>query len=318
MNTFGDLIENVFRRVAGPVQQRAVTVNESAGVLVGDTTITFAGPQSSSVLPGVKLSIDLEDLFVLGVSGQVATVERGYGGSTAAAHANGALIYINSRVTRFDITQAINDDLNDLSAQGLFRVGVAELTWNPVFRGYDLGGVPTNYIHILGVEYRTISPSRRFPSITEFDTRRWNSGTTDPAFPSGNGIILYEDAYPGLPVYVTYAAPFIPFVNTTDSLTSTPVANDPAPPPNGYGVGVTAVPNLASTMTDIPPLGATAALIQPQEISRNDMTTQPNPRNAADIPAQAVASSTNALLTRRGLRISAEADRLYVAYPNRK
>lgn len=322
MATFGDLIENVFRRVIGPVQERTVTVNMAPGIasgLTGDViTVTFTGPQGTSILPGVKLSIDLEDMLVLTVpSSTTCTVSRGFGGSTAGAHTNGALVYVNSLVTRYDVSTAINDDLNDLSAQGLFRVGVAQLTYNSVFRGYDLGGLPTNYINILGVEYRDISPSRRYPVITEFDTRRWNTTVTDASIPSGNALILYQDAYPGLPFYVTFSAPFLPLVLTSDSVINTPVVNDPAPPPSGYG-GVTTVANLATTMTDIPPLGATAALIQPQEIRRNDMGSQPNPRKALDVPPQAISSSTNALLVRRAARIAAEADRLYVAYPNRK
>ena len=315
--TFGDLIENVFRRVSGPVQEQIVSVNKTGGVLVGDLTVTFAGPQSAAVLPGVKISIDIEDMLVTGVTGQVATVVRGFAGSTESTHVDASLIYINSTVTRFDIAQAINDDLNDLSGLGLFRVGVATLSWNPVFYGYDLGALPTNYVNILGVEFRTIDPSRRFPSITEFDIRRWNSTTTDSAFPSGNALILYERGDPGQPIYVTYSAPFLPLVALTDSITSTPVANDPAPPPNGYGT-LTTVPNLALTMTDIPPLGATIAIIQPHEISRNDMGANPDPRLAPEVPPGAVANSVAGLAQRRMSRINTEADRLYVQYPNRK
>jgi len=320
---FGDLVENVFRRVIGPVQERTVTVNMIGGILTaspGDvTTVTFTGPQGNSILPGVKLSVDLEDMLVLTVpTTTTCTVSRGFGGSTPTAHANTALLYINSLVTRYDVGVAINDDLNDLSGQGLFRVGVAQLTWSPTFAGYDLSSIPPNFINILEVSSRTISPSRRFPVITNWELRRWNTLVTDSSFPSGQGIVIYDHVDPGMPVYVTYSAPFIPFVAVTDSITSTPVSNDPTPPASGYGTGVTAVPNLSATMTDIPPLGATAALIQPQEIRRNDMGAQPNPRKALDVPPQAISSSTNALLLRRAARISAEADRLYVAYPDRR
>jgi hypothetical protein len=321
--TFGDLIETVFRRTIGPVQQRTITINQTGGIGSGDTTVTFAGPQSGTVLPGVVLSCELENLYVQSVSGQVATVIRGYEGSLPATHANGTLMYIDSTVTRFDIAQAINDDLRDLSANGLFRVGVAQLTYNAVFQGYDLSALPSNWMAILGVAYREISPARRFPVITEFDIRRWNSTTTDPAFPSGSAIILYEAGFPGLPLYVTYSAPFIPLVSVTDSVINTPAVNDQAPPiatgtnyVNGYPSSL--VSNLALTMVDIPPLGATAALIQPQEIGRDNMGIQPNPRRAAEVPAQAISSSTNAMLIRRAARISAEADRLSVAYPDQR
>ena len=150
-----------------------------------------------------------------------------------------------------------------------------------------------------------------------------STGVTDAAFPSGNALILYQDAYPGLPFYVTYSAPFLPLVNVNDSVTNTPAINDQAPPTatgtgyvNGYPAAL--VPNLALTMLDFPPLGATAALIQPQEITRNAIGIQTSTRNMEEVPAQAVTTSTNALLVRRAQRISAESDRLYVAYPNRR
>jgi hypothetical protein len=117
-----------------------------------------------------------------------------------------------------------------------------------------------------------------------------------------------------MPIYVTYSAPFIPLVLPSDSVLNTPAVNDPMPPVNGYPQ--VTVPNLTTTMLDIPPLGATAALIQPQEIARNDMGSEPDPRKAPEIPAQAVASSTNAMLVRREVRIGAERNRLYIKYPN--
>lgn len=323
--TFGDLIETVFRRVVGPVSERTVTINQTGGIGSADTTVTFAGPQTGTVIPGCRLSCELEDMLVTSVSGQVATVERGFLGSTAATHANSTLMYINPTVSRFDIGVAINDDLRDLSSpqNGLFRVGTATLTYNAVYRGYDLSALPANWTSILGVSYRTLDPSRRFPVITQYDIRRYGAANTDPAFPSGSAIVLYEEAYPGLPVYVTYSAPFLPLVQTTDSIINTPATNDQAPPiatgtnyVNGYPSATVA--NLALTMADIPPLGATAALIQPQEIGRNNMGIQPNPRRAAEIPAQAIASSTNAMLLRRAARISAEADRLAVLYPDQR
>ena len=313
--SFGDLIETVWRRVLGPVQERFALVNNSSGVGSLDGTITYDGAASAGVVPGCKISIDLEDILVVSTAGNVATVLRGYNGSTPANHNDDAPMYINASVTHFDIASAINDDISDMSAQGLYRVGVAQLTYNPVFMGYDLSALPDNFIDVLAVDYRDVSPDRRFPKIHSWDIRRWNQQVTDSVFPSGLGLILYESAYPGLPVYVTYSAPFIPLVLTTDSVINTPATNDPAPPLGGYSNPT--VPNLATTMTDIPVLGATIALVQGKEISRDDMGSQPDPRKAAEVPAQALATATNPLILRRAIRISAEADRLYLKYAPR-
>lgn len=316
--TFGDLIATVLSRAIGPVQERFAQINQSGGISSTTASVPYDGPQADGVLPGAKLSVDLEEMLVISTSDGTATVLRGYNNSLQAPHADDAILFINPLITANAAGHAINDDLNDLSAQGLFRVGVASLTFNPVFSGYDLSALPSNYISILDVSYRHISPDRRFPKIPwdMWDRRDWNTGVTDPAFPSGQGIILYQDAYPGLPIYVVYSAPFIPLVQWTDSIINTPASNDQAPPLNGYTTPT--VPNLALTMSDIPPLGATAALVQPLEVSRDDMSVQPNPQKPLDTPAQALATATNPMLVRRAARISAEADRLYIKYPTRR
>jgi len=239
--TFGDMIEKVYRRTMGGIRERTVLASSSGSgvaILPTDSTVLLTGSQTSGIQPGVILAIDLELMLVLSwVSGTgIATVERGYMGSTANSHNNNTVTYINPRYSRYDIGVAINDDLRSLSSptNGLFRVGVAELTYNPVFAGYDLGALPANFTDILEVRYRIAPPYRTFPPIRRWKVIRWNSGNTDPSFPSGLGLVLYESGWPGLPIYVTYSAPFIKMVDTTDSFINTPGTNDEAPPYNGY------------------------------------------------------------------------------------
>ena len=315
--TFGDLIEKVYRRVMGGIREKVVTLGAAIGSL--DTTITLTGSQTSAMFPGVLLAIDLEVLYVeswnatTATSG-TATVTRGYYGSVAGTHLANTHCYVNPRYSRYDIGIAINDDLRSLSSptNGLFRVGVAEITYNPVFAGYDLGDLPDNFIDILEVRYRIAPPYRTFPAIKRWKVIRWNQASTDPVFPSGRGLVIYESGWPGLPIYVTYSAPFIRFVDTADNILNTPTTNDDSPPYNGYSANT--VSNLTATMIDLPPLGAEIDLTQPREISRNFMESQPDPRKAQEIPANAVAASVNALVSRRMQRISEEADRLQRQY----
>jgi hypothetical protein len=49
-------------------------------------------------------------------------------------------------------------------------------------------------------------------------------------------------------VYVTYSAPFLRFVDTSDNLLNTPVTNDEAPPYNGYTMS--AAVNFTATATN--------------------------------------------------------------------
>lgn len=320
--TFGDLIEKVYRRVMGGVRERAVQLQTTVGS--NDTTVVLTGSQVSAIGPGSVIAVELELMYVVGwttltstsgqpTSGQ-ATVIRGYYGSVASTHVANVLVYINPRYSRYDIGVAINDDLRSLSSpeNGMFRVGVATLTYNPVFAGYDLGDLPDNFIDILEVRYRIAPPYRTFPPIKRWKVIRWDKNSTDPVFPSGRGLVIYESGWPGLPIYVTYSAPFIRFVDTADNVLSTPATNDDAPPMNGYSAST--VTNLTPTMLDIPPLGAEIDLTLPREIGRNVMESQPDPRKAAEVPAGAVAGSVNALILRRAQRISEEAERLMRQY----
>ena len=311
--TFGDLIEKVYRRVMGGIRERTVQIDQTGGISSTAVEITLYGAQTSGVAPGVILAVEMELLYVVqwDSTSLKATVMRGYYGSTATSHINGTICYINPRYSRYDIGVAINDDLRSLSSptNGLFRVGVAQLTYNPVFAGYDLGDLPSNFIDILEVRYRIAPPYRTFPPIKRWKVLR---GIPDPVFPSGHGLVLYESGWPGLPIYVTYSAPFIKFVDPSDSVLSTPGTNDESAPNNGYTINN--ITNMTPTMIDLPALGAEIDLTLPREISRNFMESQPDPRKAQEVAPGAVAGSVNALAARRMQRINEEADRLQRQY----
>jgi hypothetical protein len=315
--TFGDLIEKVYRRLMGGLRERTVQLVSHIDDVT--TTVVVTGAQAGSIAPGVIFSCELELMYVTGWSANTntATVIRGYYNSVPSEHDALMLVYLNPRYSRYDIGVAINDDLRSLSGptNGLFRVGVAQLTYNPVFQGYDLGDLPSNFIDILEIRYQIAPPYRTFPPIKKWKVIRWESqpgGITAPAFPSGRGLVVYEPGWPGLPIYVTYSAPFIRFIDTADNVYNTPVINDEAPPNNGYSTDT--VQNLVPTQVDLPPLGAEIDLTLPREVSRNFMEAQPDPRKAQEVPPGAVAGSVNALINRRMQRISEEADRLQRQY----
>jgi hypothetical protein len=258
--TFNDLIEKVYRRVMGGIRERTVQINQTGGIGSLDTTVVLSGSQTTGIYPGVILAVDLELLYVTAWNSSTltATVTRGYYNSIPSNHINGTIVYINPRYSRYDIGVAINDDLRSLSSptNGLYRVGVAVLTYNPVFQGYDLGDLPDNFIDILEVRYRIAPPYRTFPAIRKWKVIRWSQNATDPAFPSGRGLVIYEPGWPGLNIYVTYSAPFIRLVNGSDSILNTPATNDEAPPFNGYktssSVSFTAtVTNGSATLTSV-------------------------------------------------------------------
>jgi len=325
--TFGDLIEKVYRRVMGGIRER--TVQLTTAVTDVQFTIPVNGSQAASIAPGVILSAELELMYVTAwdASNLTATVTRGYYGSVPSNHDAGVIVYLNPRYSRYDIGVAINDDLRDLSSpsNGLFRVDSTSIPFNPVFQGYDLGDLPNNFIDVLSVNFRIAPPTHNFPAIRNWRVQRQmfsSAGSADSIFPSGQGIQLYEQGWPGLPMYLMYSAPFIPLVNLTDDVTMTPVSNLAAAdaPYNYKGVVplVNGVPvqlaNLPSTAIDIPALGAQIKLMESREIKRNFIEAQPDSRKATDVPAGATNASFRALQMERQARIDAEGDRLARQY----
>jgi hypothetical protein len=295
-----DAILKTKRRLLSGVREQTVTLTEpyTAGgevLNIGGTSSAYA----NAVQPGTILGIDLEIFYVTSpvVSGSIAVIP-GYNGSAEANHATGAQAFINPRFSLFDIGVAINDDLLDLSSStnGLGQILFNDSTYNPTYMGYDLGpNFDPISSRILEVSYQIAPPVRTYPLIRKGMYRVVRNANQPSVFPSGNGIVLYDSGYPGLPVHVQFLAPFSPLVNLTDDLT--------------------AVAGLSPSMYDLPDLGAGLRLMDPREVKRNFYESQPDPRKAAEIPPQAVANSSAKLEKRRQDRINAEADRISGAYP---
>jgi len=242
--------------------------------------------------------VDLEVFYVDSVTttGSIGVI-GGYEGSTPANHAVNAQVTINPRFSLYDIGVAVNDDLLDLSSpsNGLGQIGYTDVTFNPTFMGYDLGTGFTADGKVLEVSYKIAPPVRSYPLIRRGDYRVLRRQNDPSIFPSGNGLIIYQSAYPGLPIHVQYLAPFSPLVNLTDDLTT--VAGVP---PTAY---------------DIPDLGAAIRLVEPREVKRNFLESQPDPRKAPEVPPGAVGGSIKDLMMRRQSRIDAEAGRILRDYP---
>ena len=297
MTTFSDVIERVRRRLLSGIREQIVQL--SAAYTAGSPVLQVTGTYLGAVVPGTLLSVDLEIFYVEAATTSGAlTVIGGYAGSTPANHAAGAQAVVNDRFPRFDIAQAVNEDLLDLSApyNGLGQILYTDVTFNPTFAGYDLG---TSFdpvsSKVLEVSYQIAPPVRTYPLIRRGEFRVIRAANQPSVFPSGCGIVLYRSAYPGLPVHVQFLAPFSPLVNLTDDLT--------------------AVAGIPATATDLPALGAEILLMQPREVKRNFIESQPDPRKGPEVPPGATMQSFKKLEDQRQKRIDAEADRISRAYP---
>lgn len=244
------------------------------------------------IAPGVFLGIDLEVFYVWTVTGSTVSVSGGQSGTTPANHTAGAMIRVNPQFSDFAIMNALNNELLDLSSphNGLYQVKTMDFTYNPVQGSYDLSGV-TDLLDILTVRFKTPMPDRRFPSILKW---RLDRNQIDAYFPSGYSLTLYQDGFPGQPIYVQYKATFGQMANLTDDVVS--------------------LCGLPATAVDIPPMGAIIRLVAGMEVTRNSLRAESDAKRAEEVPPGAVLNSTKALMMVRQERIVAEAARLIQSY----
>jgi hypothetical protein len=220
-------------------------------------------------------------------------VERGYGGTTAATHADGALVTVNPRFSNWNVFNALNADLADLSANGLFQVATLTVTYSAAVQGYNLTSV-TDLLEILQVKYDEPGPAKLWPEIKSYKLRR-TSDTGD--FASGNALVVYEAGNPGADIRVTYAKPFTAFSTMASTISST---------------------GLPSTAYDIPPYGAAIRLQSAREGQRNFNESQPATRRADEIGLGAQTFPPIGLDRIRRDRIRLETSRLRKYWPTKR
>lgn len=260
-----------------------------------ETVVSFSLPSASpaGVVAGVTIEVGSELMYVFSVVSGAATVRRGYRGSEAATHAIGDLVTINPKFPAYQILDAVNHELRDLSSpqHGLFQVKTVEVTFNAAQDGYDLAGVTDDILSIYQVTYSDPGSEASEPAITEFSLRR-NRNTS--SFASGYGLILHSDAWPGEKVRVLYKTGFTPLTDSTTALSTTGLHSE------GY---------------DLPALGAALRLMSSRPIRREFLDEQGSSRMSEEVPPGAVSASMRDLRGLRTERINAEATRLNGQYP---
>jgi hypothetical protein len=266
-----------------------------ANALIDATTVTITGAASSGIATGVIIEINVEAMYVTGVSGTSVSVIRGYGNSIPSAHTADDIVRISPKFPAYRILEALNNDLRDLSApdNGVFVMKTTSFTYNAAQGGYNLAGLTNETVQsIYTVTYADPVPIE----ATEPEIRSWrlkrNRDTS--VFSSGLALILYGSGWPGKKVTVSYKSPLTNLANA------------------GVDKSVT---GLQSTAYDLPPLGAALALMVATPIRREFIDAQGSHRRAEEVPPGAISASMRDLRIRRDIRVSAEAARLAAMYP---
>lgn len=289
MSTVSQVITRTQRQLlSGVVEER----NKLSATITATATSCVLTYDLGSVRQGSVLEIDSEQVYVWDVieSSKTLTIERGFNGTTAAAHTGGSVCVINPRFPRNQILEAINDELADLSSpvNGLFQVKNLDLTYNSSNRQMNLPTV-TDVIDLIDVRYRYRADD--YKQVSQYKLLR-NLPTKD--FGSGIGLQIDSDVSNG-DLRVTFKAPFGKVTAEADDLQN-----------------ISGFPLAAE---DILVIGAQIRLMAPREVKRNFTESQGDTRRSDEVPSGAVANSITNLLRMRRDRITAEAQRLARLYP---
>ena len=141
------------------------------------TTISFTLPSSSpaGVVAGATLEVGTELMYVFDVATDgTVTVQRGYKGSTAAAHSSGDLVTINPKFPAYQVLDALNHELRDLSSpqNGLFQIKTVELTFDTAKDGYDMTGVTDDILSVYQITFSDPGSENSEPTLPDFTLRR--------------------------------------------------------------------------------------------------------------------------------------------------
>jgi len=290
VTTAGNLVDRTAQNLlAGTVEERnkiASSINDSTTSIV--CTYPLGSLREHTVF---QLGTELIYVWESNTSTKTLTVERGFGGTTAAAHDSGAIAIVSPKFPRWQILQALNDELADLSSpmNGLFQMKTVDISYNGSDRMVNLTGI-TSMIDVYDVRWRYLSDDypvvRRYRLMRDMPTADFASGyvlTLDEPVMSSTIRVIYKDKY-------------TPFSTEASTLTST---------------------GASSELADLLVLGAQIRLLASREVKRNFIESQGDTRRSDEVPAGAMNASVTNLLRLRRDRIQAEAARLNRQYPTR-
>jgi len=289
MTTVATILNRASRQMlAGVVEER----NRLASSLDSSTTTVVLTYDLGGLRTGSVFEVDSELFYVWEAvpATKTLTVERGFNGSTAAAHASAATVTLSPRFPRISMFDAVNAELDDLSstANGLFRVVSTSLSYNGNDRQINITSSGT-ILELLDVRLRYLADE--YPVI---HLVRLQTGLPTTDFASGNSLVFDQPVMAGT-LRVRHKAPFVKAATEASDLTTDCF--------------------LPATCDDIIELGVIMRLMAPREIKRNFTESQSDTRRADEVQAGAIAQSMANVMRLRRERVIAEAGRLKAQFP---
>ena len=289
MTTIANMVADARRITYGSMTEQIniVGTNAAAGADTIQVELDVTG-----ITPGSILCSGLNVWYVKGVApqGNFIYVVPGYEDSPQNPISAGDMIFIKPRVTTWYLFNAINDEIRKLSSptNGLYRVGTWVVDVSPTYQTYEVPSEALNMTGLLRVRYRWPGTPDVWSDIRT-SSYRWIVSE------NANKIQLLVNVPSGTEIEFTYKAPFV----EATSLEDDPVEDC----------------GLASTMLDIPSLGAAAMLLKTTDSRRNQISAQGDPRRATEVPPGSNLSSAAMLDREYKARVQDEYARLVQRFP---
>ena len=286
MATVADVIQQTYRYAH---LHKGLRIARLSGALTNSATTLTVEYGVAALQAGMRLSVDLEDIHVFAASTLTANpVQRGVNGSTAAAHNDDALTYVDPEVSPFEVFSAINDELASLSSpmNGLYKKATVELTWNPARQDYNLTAA-TSVLDILSVQHDLQDGSYNWPVIPRDQWRLKPNSETDD-FASGYALSLYTSVSGD--IRVVYKTGFTAVAALADD--------------------VNTVSGLPSTANDVLAIGAAIRVLSGRPVRRASSHTQGDTRRAEEVSTTDALQSVADLRRLHRERVDEEAARL--------
>lgn len=259
------------------------------------TTFTVTYPLRGIQL-GATVAIDTELMYVAtepDEATKTVTVIRGYGGSTAATHSNGAQVVVNPKFPRGDIFNAINSSLDALSSEGLYTMKTVDLTYTGNTVAYDLTSV-TSVSDVYEIRYKTLGSTKEWMHVPQSEWHLQRHASTSD-FASGFALVVDGYVDQGQTLRVVYKAPFTQATATSDDLQTACL--------------------LPSTANELLYVDAAISLVYPREVKRNFTDSQGDTRRAGEVPPGAVGGSAARWEAKRARLLAGEKRVLARKYP---
>lgn len=294
MPTFSDLVTEVRSSLQGYTMRQDRITYLATAIDADDTAITVGS--SNNLAKGV-IEIDDELIWIDNFNKATSTMNaipggfgRGYQGTTAASHAQNALVYLAPTFPRQVIKQAINDTINSLYPK-LWAVGSTTFTFNASQTTYSL---PAGSEQILYASWQTPGSSLEWLPIN-----RWRADglANTTAFPTGSTINIYENVQPGRTVQVWYTKEPTALVSNGDDF-----------------VTVTGLP---ASSQDVIVYGACYRLLSFIDPGRLNLTSAEADTMDSKIPATAGSASSRYIFALYQQRLQEESLKLSDKYPIR-